>query len=358
MVFHQSRLSGMLGRRSTLAAAVATLAVLFATVLSVPASAGAAPNANWSAYLNGPLHHSYAKAAKAISATNANSLVQAWRWTPPLSPGGPGFISSPTVYDGVIYIGASNGDFYALDESTGTIVWQQTVGYVTKTTCGSRGFASTATVAPDPTTGQPTVYVASATGYLYAFDAQSGSVLWKSVIGIPSTTKNNYFDWSSPAVANGKIYIGISSQCDKPLVRAGLLAFDQATGSTIGTYYTVPAGKIGGSIWSSPAVGADGSVYFTTGNGPGGDQTLQDSLSIVKVDGTTLAKKSSWQAPTLTTDSDFGGSPTLFSATLPGHTTPTPMVGACNKNGYYYALEQNDLAAGPVWSLHVGNVAQ
>ncbi len=53
-------------------------------------------------------------------------------------------------------------------------------------------------------------------------------------------------------------------------------------------------------------------------------------------------------------DSDFGGSPTLFSAVLPGTTTPTALDGACNKNGIYYALRQDDLAAGPVWSLRVG----
>jgi outer membrane protein assembly factor BamB len=31
------------------------------------------------------------------------------------------------------------------------------------------------------------------------------------------------------------------------------------------------------------------------------------------------------------------------------------MVGACNKNGYYYAFAAHDLAAGPVWSIHIGS---
>jgi outer membrane protein assembly factor BamB len=31
------------------------------------------------------------------------------------------------------------------------------------------------------------------------------------------------------------------------------------------------------------------------------------------------------------------------------------MVGACNKNGVFYALRASDLAAGPVWSLRIGN---
>ena len=52
-------------------------------------------------------------------------------------------------------------------------------------------------------------------------------------------------------------------------------------------------------------------------------------------------------APQRIVDSDFGGSPTLFQATLSG--TPTPMVGACNKNGIYYAWRQSSLSSGPVW---------
>jgi outer membrane protein assembly factor BamB len=31
------------------------------------------------------------------------------------------------------------------------------------------------------------------------------------------------------------------------------------------------------------------------------------------------------------------------------------MVGACNKNGTYYALQASNLAAGPVWSDNIGN---
>ncbi|MDP9224253.1 MAG: hypothetical protein M3P18_10425, partial [Actinomycetota bacterium] len=51
------------------------------------------------------------------------------------------------------------------------------------------------------------------------------------------------------------------------------------------------------------------------------------------------------------TDKDFGASPTLFSAT--SNTGVTPMVGACNKNGKFYALNQ-DLAGGPLWVDKIG----
>jgi polyvinyl alcohol dehydrogenase (cytochrome) len=74
----------------------------------------------------------------------------------------------------------------------------------------------------------------------------------------------------------------------------------------------------------------------------------------VRLDGTTLAKRGSWQVPPAqqVKDSDFGGSPTLFSAMIGG--TATALVGACNKNGVYYALRRDGLAAGPVWQFQVG----
>src|SRR5262249_25663080 len=59
-----------------------------------------------------------------------------------------------------------------------------------------------------------------------------------------------------------------------------------------------------------------------------------------------------WNVPPRTgPDEAFGWSPTLASATLNG--PPTQTVGACNKNGVYYALRARNLAAGPVWSRKV-----
>jgi polyvinyl alcohol dehydrogenase (cytochrome) len=276
-----------------------------------------------------------------------------WKWKAdkPTMTGqpNPGLYASPTVYTGQVYIGANTGVFYDVDESTGQAVWKQFLGFVPKLTCHARGITSTATVAPDPQTGNPTVYVAGGDGYLYALDAATGAIVWRSVIALPSSTVNDYYDWSSPTVANGHIYIGVSSQCDNPLVYGGLKEYDQTTGTLLGFYQTDPGAKKGPSIWSSAAADPSGQfVYATTGNGGG------DGASIVQLDSGTLAKLGSWQVPLSQqiSDSDFGGSPTLFTATLGG--TATDMVGACNKNGIYYALQRNDLAAGPVWQLQVG----
>jgi outer membrane protein assembly factor BamB len=166
----------------------------------------------------------------------------------------------------------------------------------------------------------------------------------------PSTTVNDYYAWGSPLVANGHVYVGIASECDNPLVPAGVREFNQDTGARQGFWHSLPNGQAGASVWSTPAESTlgDGSVFATTGNAPGTTQPA-NAESIVRLSGTNLSLLDSWQVPASqqSRDGDFGGSPTIFTADLNG--TTTAMVGACNKNGIYYAFRQGALHAGPVW---------
>ena len=338
-----------------------TLFVLTAAVLSIGAvrarddrsTGSAATFINWSSYLFNTNHTSANEAATAITTRNTPALKRVWKWVPapPTQPGQPsGLLASPTVVNGTVYIGANTGVFYALNEATGAVRWHRFLGYQTATACGALGIVSTATVVPAPDTGTLTVYVAGGDGYLYALNAATGAIVWRSVIAIPSTTVHNYFDWSSPTVLNERIYVGVSSNCDNPLGKGGLKEYNQATGALLADYRTWPGHPHGPSIWTSAAADPSGkSVFVTTGNARGGDQ-----VSVVQLNAVTLAKQDAWEIPPSQhgRDSDFGGSPTLFTATLAG--VPTPMVGACNKNGVYYAFRQNNLHAGPVWQREVG----
>ncbi len=325
----------------------AGVAGLLATALLGAGGAGTAAGTafvNWPQYLYSPGHSSANPGATAITPANAASLTRAWQF----SPGSTGFLSSPVVYNGVIYIGAKNGYFYALNETTGAIIWKRFIGVVPRLTCGRQGFTATATVAPDPTTGNPAIYVYGATGYLYAMNAADGTDVWPpAAVAIPSTTENDYYAWSSPLVTGGNIYVGISSQCDVPLVRGGLSEFSQASGALENTFFTTPPQSVGASIWSSAATDGQ-SIYVTTGNGD------LDSLaySIVKLS-PSLAQQDIWTVPhnQLVEDSDFGGSPGLWTASING--VQTPLVGASNKNGIFYAFRTSALSAGPVWQLAI-----
>ena len=130
--------------------------------------------------------------------------------------------SSPAVAGGMVYVGSYDGKVYALDGSTGALVWNYTTGNV---------------VYSSPAVAGGMVYVGS--GYnVYALDASTGSFKW-------SNTTGGYV-LSSPAVADGKVFVG--SWDDK------VYGLNASTGTYVWTYTT------GSVVQSSPAV-ADGKVF-------------------------------------------------------------------------------------------------
>src|SRR6476646_4551337 len=355
-------LQGGLMSARTACGRIAVASCILVVCLVSSSASQAASTAPWTTYLYDNQHSSYNAADTAIGPSDVAGLTLRWKFHAPGISGKPlsRIYTSPTVYGGAVYIGSNTGMFYKLDEATGAVIWSEDLGSMPKATCRAKGMLATAAVAPDPVTGETTVYVGAGDGNVDAIRASDGAVMWKAPVDTNPPGVTAYYDFSSPMVADGHVYEGMSSSCDSPLVRGGLAEVDQHTGATLATYYTVPSGVVGGSIWSTPAITPDGStIFITTGNG---DRTVGseqgDSVSIVALDANTLAKKDIWTIPAtdIGPDSDFGGSPTLFTANL--NSTPTAMVGAVNKNGNYYAWRQDDLAAGPVWFHRFGGKSE
>ncbi len=316
--------------------------------------------ADWSAYLDGAAHTSYNPGATSITTSSIPDLLPIWQWTPPASTnsGTSNDLASPIVSDGVIYVGLEDGYMYAVSEATRQILWSDFLGIEAPTSCegGTLGVTSTAAVADDPATHKQTVYVNGPDGYLYAINAATGATEWKSLVGIPGSLTggpDNYYAWGSPTIANGKVYIGISSNCDLPLVRAGILEINQSTGKRLGYWDSLPSNVVGGSVWSSIAALPNGDLAVSTGNSVGNDQ-IPHAESIVVLNGSTLKLLGSFMIPSNQAigDSDFGGSPTVFTAYPDG--VATTMVGACNKDGIYYAVRAYDVDAGALWEHRMG----
>jgi outer membrane protein assembly factor BamB len=334
------------------------LAVLVVAVIgsaglaAVPAHAQG--SADWPGYLFDTGHSSYNASATAITTTNLANLRPVWQWFEDPSKSNKTFFASPTVVNGVVYIGSQSGYFYAINESSQSVLWSRFLGVSPKGVCGPpMGIAGTAVVANDQATGL-TVYVNAADGQLYALNAATGAIMWQATVDTPSTTLDDYYAWGSPLVASGSVYVGISSNCDAPLVPAGVVSFNQDTGAQEGTWHSLSGGASGASVWSTPALSTlgDGSIFATTGNVSGTAQPLY-AESLVRLSSGSLSLLDSWQVPVSQQigDADFGGSPTIFTANING--TQTAMTGACNKNGIYYAFKQNDLHDGPVWQTRV-----
>ena len=97
--------------------------------------------------------------------------------------------ATPTIADGVVYIGSNNTSFYALNATTGTVIWQIGV---------PSNIESSAAVA------YGMVYVGilwdGHNGYVSAYNASNGAIIW-------SYATNSGIE-SSPAVVDGVVYIG------------------------------------------------------------------------------------------------------------------------------------------------------
>ena len=150
----------------------------------------------WSSSILGPVNTSspavvgdvvYA-GGRVVAAFDATTGAVLWS----VSPGGPLSIpgDSPAVAKGIVYIGASvtaqhgpsSGTLYALNARTGKTLWSAPV-------------ASGITSSPSVANG--VVYVGSDDGTLYAFNARTGAEL-AAVAGVAGQ--------SSPTVANGVVY--------------------------------------------------------------------------------------------------------------------------------------------------------
>lgn len=270
-----------------------------------------------------------------ITAATASQLQLAWKFSTTGVVG-----ASPTLANGVMYIGSWDGYEYAVDVATQHQLWATYLGISQqKKRCyGSYGIGIDSTAAVQDNV----VYVGGGDGYMYALNATDGTVLWKTLLGNPP-----YYNWSSPLLYNNTLYIGLAAYCDPPFVQGKVMALSIADGSIVASISFVPDGKTGAPVWGSAAVDATtNTIYVATGNN--GSQKISKqpyAEAIVALDATTLAIKDHWQIPKSqqVSDSDFGTTPTLFEINGVNY------IGALNKNGIYYVLNRDNLAAGPVW---------
>jgi outer membrane protein assembly factor BamB len=106
---------------------------------------------------------------------------------------------------------------------------------------------------------------------LHALDLATGADLPESPIAIKAADFNPLMQNQRPALmlANGMVYIGYASHCDKDPYHGFLMAYDAKTLQQVSVFNTSPTG-MEASIWQSgqgPAADADGNVYVVTGNG-------------------------------------------------------------------------------------------
>jgi len=105
-----------------------------------------------------------------------------WRFSPRQRPGG--IISTPAVAPEALYVGDTNGYFYAREALKGEELWQ---------------FKAAGPIMASPVIVGPRVYFGALDGFLYALDRFHGELLWKLGFGAPIH--------ATPVVASGRLYI-------------------------------------------------------------------------------------------------------------------------------------------------------
>ncbi len=329
----------------------------------VPASTPLGPD-DWPMYLHDPFHSATNPNDTAISIANVSTLALDWSHqltnVPPIASA---IVTSPTVVGNTVYIGAWDGNFSALNATSGEVIWHDYLGQTnsTNTVCkhAPRGITSAAAVV------HGVVYVSGGGNYTYALNATTGAQIWSYKVG---NIDNGNYNWGSPMIYGGYEYLGVSSDCDSPLVRGALLQLNLTTGHLVNEFFTVPSGDVGGTIWTTPVFDpAQNEIIISTGNCNGNNYAespycgglIALNLNDISQGSCTTTCDAAlvpghWQdtgcGPT-TPDCDLPVSPTLFTTT-----SGVQMVSTADKNGTVWAFRAGSIDAGPVWR-HTGLAA-
>lgn len=297
--------------------------------LALSSSMTLPPGGDFPTYLGNGARTSASSSELMVNPTTAPLLHLLWNYT-----AGGAVQSQPVEQNGVVYFGAQDGYEYAVRATTGALLWRTFLGQDGNDTACKYvlGVTSTATVSG------PNLYVDGGFPYLYALNSSTGAIEWRALIG--GSDSLGFYDWSSPLIYGHSAYVGIASDCDHPLVPAGVAEFSLTTHAMTHYFNSSAPEMNGSSIWGSPSVNAATNTIFVTTGNPHGATPSEFSESIIALNATTLAVESRWQVPAAAGlgDSDFGVSPTLFTPA-----SGFPMVTAPNKNGFLYALYQSNL---------------
>ena len=297
--------------------------------------------------------------------------------------------STPVLSGGCAYVASTNAVVYALNATTGAMVWHHALAAPNPglggAMVGALAVESGRVVALVNQTGDGT----STGPYLAAFDQHTGSLLWKSA---PITSASGYYTNASPQVFNGIVFAGFSPPEGETAGQGGFALLSAGTGAILDVTPTVtPAdqkqGYAGGGIWSTPAYDpATQYAYVGAGNPFSKTQEDPHTNAILKVDldrgrptfgqivasykgnvdqyTQTLQQLSQTPACSASVglpspfddpvcgqlDLDFGAAPNLFRS------NGKLLVGDLQKSGVYHAAAASDMS--PVWSTVVGASCQ
>ena len=316
---------------------------------------------NW--LLHGRTHYEQRfSPLKQINHKNISKLGHAWSFDTRSTRG---LEATPIVRDGVLYTTSTWGVVYAIDAGTGRQLWRYDPkvpgAWGRKGCCDivNRGVA----------VWGDSVFSATFDGRLLALNARTGELIWETntVDRSRSVTITG-----APRVVNGKVIIGNGgAEFD---VRGYVSAYDALSGELLWRFYTVPgstegphehpelesAAKTwspegewrqtggGGTVWDSISFDPDlNLVYVGTGNGapharhrrsPGdGDNLFLSSILALDAD----TGRMQWYYQTTPADSwDYTATQHMILADIKVKDKVRKVLMQAPKNGFFYVLDR------------------
>ena len=251
----------------------------------------------------------------------------------------------------LVYMGDEHGDLYAIDASTGTMVWHHNIGSQ-QTSCGDIPdgiFGASGSPSLDRPNNR--MFVVGGDGNMYALDLSTGVTLAGWPVAV-TTDPSHEHTYGGVTVNNGIVYAEIASYCDIGPYHGRIVAINIANKKMRNF---LPAGnKNGGGIWGPGGVSIDpatGDVFTATGNALTNPESFHYCENVVEL--TSLLRVLGSNYPGLTGgDVDFGATPILYQP--PGC---SPMVAAKNKTGVLVTYQRGNVSAGPFQRLQIASVS-
>ena len=283
-------------------------------------AAAVASSGAWTVY-----HHDNARTGYDSTQPNVTGATTGW-----VSPTLDGQVyGEPLAYSGLVYVATLKNTVYAINQSTGVVVWSRNLGtpQTTGWQCGNvnpTGILGTGVI----DTGSSRIYVvpflhSALSYYLVGLDLATGTV------GLSTPVKPAGFDWTIQqergALAISKdgthVYVPFGGRAGDCGAYNGWVAGVPTNGTTTLEIYKTPSHASG--VWAAGGVVVDdatGNVFFATGNAIPCSGAI-NSDSVIRTSATlgsaTFFQPNDWSAHWCVPDSDLGSAtPVLISPNL------------------------------------------
>ncbi len=189
-------------------------------------------DANWTTH-GGDTDETHFSRLKAINASTIGRLGLAWSLD---LPGEVSLAGIPLAVNGVLYFTGDHAAVYAVEAATGKLLWKYDP-QLWKTNPDALRLHYSYTHGPAYAEGR--VFACTLDGHLFAVDAKDGNPLW-STQTLPSDPSDpRMYTSGAPRVFNGKVIIG-NSGADGG-ARGYVSAYDASSGRLVWRFYATPA---------------------------------------------------------------------------------------------------------------------